>query len=83
MIASRNASSPLPMQFVALILILYSVLYSKAVNKIRVSVVLNSVVLSIFMLYDVMGISSVLRGASHVAINEEQLRELDDRLTGG
>ena len=83
MIASRNASSPLPMQFVALILILYSVLYSKAVNMIRVSVVLNSVVLSTFMLYDVMGISSVLRGASHVAINEEQLRGLDDRLTGG
>ena len=50
---------------------------------IRVSVVLNSVVLSTFMLYDVMGISSVLRGASHVAINEEQLRGLDDRLTGG
>lgn len=83
MIASRNASSPLPMQFVALILILYSVLYSKAVNMIWVSVVLNSVVLSTFMVYDVMGISSVLRDASHVAINEEQLRELDDRLMGG
>lgn len=83
MITSRNASSPLPMQFVALILILYSVLYSKAVDMIRVSVVINSVVLSTFMVYDVMGISSVLRGTSHVAINEEQLRELDDRLMGG
>ena len=49
---------------------------------IRVSVVINSVVLSTFMVYDVMGISSVLRGTSHVAINEEQLRGLDDRLMG-